>query len=231
MPGQKLAEQTRRGSILRAAHFVALRHGIGAITVRAVADRAGVSHGTVLFHFKRKSELVSALLDRILIATAVLRAGKSVAGKAGPSESLHAMVRAEIERLTSKPRHFRLFLEYLTVGLRREGIRRKIGVALDSYRSGFRDLAQGVVDATGPYAADSSQEVVGVVRPTAEGFAAVTVSFIHGAALHASTSIDTSGRRRGCSMRSLRRRPWPRRPTPGRTARDAAADGRHVDDC
>ena len=73
MPGQKAPEEHRRREILRAGYEVAVRHGIEALTVRAVAARAEVSHGTVLFHFNRRDALVEALLDNVLEATTVLR--------------------------------------------------------------------------------------------------------------------------------------------------------------
>jgi AcrR family transcriptional regulator len=73
MPGQKANEATRREQILKAAYEVALRRGIDGLTVRAVAARARLSHGLVLFHFKRKDQLGLALLDRVLAMTLSLR--------------------------------------------------------------------------------------------------------------------------------------------------------------
>ena len=66
MPGKKLPEETRREDILRAAYDVAARRGLEAVTLRAVAARADVSHGTVLFHFKRKRELVATMLGTMM---------------------------------------------------------------------------------------------------------------------------------------------------------------------
>ena len=45
MPGKKALEETRREDILRAAYDVAARQGLEALTLRAVAARADVSHG------------------------------------------------------------------------------------------------------------------------------------------------------------------------------------------
>src|SRR5580765_5958371 len=72
MPGQKATEAARREQILKAAYEVALRRGIDGLTVRAVATRARLSHGLVLFHFKRKDQLGLALLDRVLATTLAL---------------------------------------------------------------------------------------------------------------------------------------------------------------
>ena len=90
MVGIKVSEEKRREGILRAAYDVAARQGLEALTLRAVAARAEVSHGTVLFHFKRKHELVSGLLDRVMYATAVLRIPDAVAQITRPAERMQA---------------------------------------------------------------------------------------------------------------------------------------------
>ena len=48
MVGKKVAEETRREDILRAAYDVAARQGLDALTLRAVAARADVSHASVV---------------------------------------------------------------------------------------------------------------------------------------------------------------------------------------
>ena len=128
MGGKKASEETRREDILRAAYDVAARQGLEGLTLRAVAGRADVSHGTVVFHFKRKRELVASLLDRVLCATAVLRVPDAIAQITRPSERMHTALRAEMDRLSSDPRHFRLLLDYWTIGVRNATIRQKIRV-------------------------------------------------------------------------------------------------------
>lgn len=161
MPGQKAPEEHRRKDILRAAYEVAVRHGIEALTVRAVAARAAVSHGTVLFHFNRRDALVEALLDRVLEATTVLRIPDDVERLTSPAERMRMLLGTEMERLSRDPRHFRLFLEYWALGVRDTMIRKRVVGALDGYRSAFR-----------------------VVGET-DGLAAVAVSLVHGCALQA----------------------------------------------
>ena len=92
MPGQKASEAERREQILSAAHQVALQRGIDGLTVRRVAARARLSHGLVLFHFKRKDQLVSALLDRVLAATLSLRVAEDVARIGGALDRLRALL-------------------------------------------------------------------------------------------------------------------------------------------
>jgi AcrR family transcriptional regulator len=180
MPGRKASETLRRQQILKAAHQVALRQGIDGLTVRAVAARARLSHGLVLFHFKRKDQLVSALLDRVLVATLSLRVADDVARMGGPLDRLRALLRQEVDRLSSDPRQVRLFLEYWAFGTRRSAIREKISTALERYRAAFRSLAEEVLQA----------EVARFPGVTPEGLAAIAVSFINGCAVQAMIDPD-----------------------------------------
>ena len=191
MPGKKVAEEMRREDIVRAAYDVAAKRGLEALTLRAVAARAAVSHGTVLFHFKRKRELVASLVERVVSATAVLRAPRTVAQIAKPSERMHALLRAEMDRLSADPRRFRLLLDYWTLGVRDASIRRKLRVALDEYRAGFRDLADAMIGVEPPPSRRRRTRAAEARTPTAAGVAAVAVSLIHGCALQA--IIDPKG--------------------------------------
>lgn len=159
MPGQKAPEESRRKDILRAAYEVAVRHGVEALTVREVAARAAVSHGTVLFHFSKRDTLVASLLDRVLDVITTVRVPDDLEALTG-MERMRRLLRAEMERLSSDPRHFRLFLEYWALGVRDAAIRRRVTAALERYRATFR-------------------------AETQDGFAAVAVSLIHGCALQA----------------------------------------------
>lgn len=189
MVGKKASEESRREDILRAAYDVAARQGLEALTLRAVAARADVSHGTVVFHFKRKHELIVALLDRVLYATAILRMPDDIRQITRPLDRLHALLRSEMERLSSDPRHFRLFLEYWTIGVRSASIRQRVRVALETYRSAFKEVAAEAVSAELSGARARARQ--GTESVTIDGIAAVTVSLVHGCALQG--VIDPKG--------------------------------------
>ena len=183
MPGQKAPEEFRRNDILRAAYDVAARHGVEALTVRAVADRAAVSHGTVLFHFSRRDALIVSLLDDVLEATTVLRVPPAVERLTRPADRLRATLRAEMDRLSDDPRPFRLFLEYWALGVRNAQIRRRVSAALDRYRASFRAIGKSVLaEQTAPRRASGRRSRT---TSTPDGLAAVALSFIHGCALQA----------------------------------------------
>ena len=151
MPGRKASETERREQILKAAHEVALRRGIDGLTVRAVAARAHLSHGLVLFHFKRKDQLGLALLDRVLETTMSLRVPDDIGAIRNPRERLQALFRHETHRLSREPRPIRLLLEYWARGTHNAVIRGKISAGLDRYRAAFQTMAEeaGAPDGVG----------------------------------------------------------------------------------
>ena len=142
MPGQKATEATRREQILKAAYEVALHRGIDGLTVRAVAAKARLSHGLVLFHFKRKDQLGLALLDRVLTTTLSLRMPDDIGAIPRPRARLQALFRYELDRLSKEPRRIRLLLEYWARGGHNAVIRGKISAGLDNYRVAFRHIAE-----------------------------------------------------------------------------------------
>ena len=170
MPGQKATEATRREQILKAAHDVALRRGIDGLTVRAVAARARLSHGLVLFHFKRKDQLGLALLDRVLAATVSLTIPADVAAVPSAADRLLGLFRHEVRRLWEDPRRVRLLLEYWARGAHNAVIRRKMSAGLDSYRATFRNIAEEAL----------SSEPRRFGKSTPDGMAATAVSLIIG---------------------------------------------------
>ncbi len=59
-----MAKPDCRGAVLTAAEDVALEHGAAHLTLDAVALRAGVSKGGLLYHFPTKEALMTAMIER-----------------------------------------------------------------------------------------------------------------------------------------------------------------------
>ncbi len=169
MPGQKAPEEQRREQILAAARAVAARDGIAGLTVRAVAGEAGLSHGLVLFHFKRKEQLVAALLDGVLEATLTLEVPADVEGLPRALDRLRALLRREVNRLAHEPDRIRLLLECWALGARNADMRQKVGRTLARYRAAFLPLTEEVL----------RSESSGFAGVTPTGLAAVTVGLIN----------------------------------------------------
>lgn len=175
MAGKRASGEVRREQILQAAFEVAAREGVANLTVRAVAVEAEISHALVLFHFGRKDELVHELLEWLIATTSVLEFSEDIARFPRAIDRLHALLQQEMERLSHQTRHVRLFFEYWALGARRESIRTRISGELERYRAAFQTI-------TGELILAEPATFSGV---TAEGLAAVAVSWIHGCAVQA----------------------------------------------
>lgn len=175
MRARRIPEEQRRGQILTAAFEVARRDGIAGLTVRSVAAEAQVSHGLVLFHFKRKERLVHELLDWLIDRMAVLYISDDIAAFPRAQDRLHALLQQEMARLSHEPEHTRMFLEFWALGARHEPIRTRISGELERYRTAFRAIMEELLAA----------EPTAFMGVTADGLAAVAVSWIHGCAVQA----------------------------------------------
>jgi AcrR family transcriptional regulator len=175
MPGKRASEDVRREQILRAAYEVGSREGIASLTIRAVAAEAELSHALVLFHFQRKERLVHELLDWVIASTPVLHVSPEVLGLPSATDRVDALLRQEMSRLAREPRHTRLFLEFWALGARDEAVRTRISAELERYRNAFHSMMDELVSA----------EPAAFAGVTADGLAAMAVSWIHGCAVQA----------------------------------------------
>jgi TetR/AcrR family transcriptional regulator, transcriptional repressor of bet genes len=175
-----VAEEVRREQILRAAFEVAAREGIGGVTVRAVAAEAGLSHALVLFYFGRKDQLVLELLEWLIATTSVLHVPEGIDRLPRALDRLHTLLQQEMARLAREPQHTRLFYEFWALGARDAEIRARVSAELERYRAAFRTIMEELIQAE-PTTFD------GV---TADGLAAVGVSWIQGCAIQAMNDPD-----------------------------------------
>ena len=181
MARKRAPEDVRREQILQGAFEVASREGIGRLTIRAVAAEAEVSHALVVHYFRRKDRLIYALLDWLIETTSVLHVSDDIARFPRALDRLHALLQQEMARLGHQPRHTRLFFEFWALGARHEEVRLRISAELERYRAAFRTIMEELLQA----------EPARFVGATADGMAAMAVSWIHGCAVQA--MIDPAG--------------------------------------
>ena len=186
MPGERASEDVRREQILQASFEVASREGIGGLTIRAVAAEARLSHSLVVFYFQRKERLVLELLEWLIATTGALRVPDEVARIPGALDRLHALLQQELARLAHQPKHTRLFFEYWARGTQDDEIRLRICAELERYRGAFRAIMAELLLA----------EPAAFEGVTADGMAAVAVSWLQGCAVQgmiAPEQFDMSG--------------------------------------
>ena len=171
MPGKRASEAERREQILQAAFEVAAREGISHLTLRGVAAEAGLSHALILFHFQRKERLVQAFLDWLIESNPGPDAGEdATAGQPPPLDRLRARLQREVERLTGRPRHTRLFFAFWALAPRHEWVRARIAAELERSRAAFRAILAELSPA-GPGMDGAA---------TSEARAAMVVSWVYG---------------------------------------------------
>ncbi|WP_432491867.1 TetR/AcrR family transcriptional regulator [Kineococcus gypseus] len=64
--GRRLRYRHRREELLQAATEHVLEHGLAQLSLRRVAERAGVSHAALLHHFGTREQLVAEIVERVL---------------------------------------------------------------------------------------------------------------------------------------------------------------------
>jgi TetR/AcrR family transcriptional regulator, transcriptional repressor of bet genes len=97
-----VAAARRRPAILEAAMAVIARHGLSGTTIERVAAAAGLSPGTVVFHFATKDALLAATLAAL--AGEFDRARRRAPEPGDPAASLDALIVASFDPKISDPR-------------------------------------------------------------------------------------------------------------------------------
>ena len=185
MPGAKAPEEERQEQILEAARWVAASETLRGMTIRRVAEAAGLSNGLVLFHFKTKQLLLMALLDRVLEQTIgdVRRGLKDAADAPGrvPGDVFRRFLLREIARLQRDRERVELFFDFWVMGTCHPEIRNRVRESLEQYRAAIREVTAELLTC--------EPEAFGDM--TADGMAAVAVSLVEGCAIQA--VIDPAG--------------------------------------
>jgi len=96
-------QETRRIEILEAAIHIIADKGLSATTMERVAGRAGVSPGTVTFHFARKEALLLAALDHVAALFETARAQALEAAGDDPARALDGLAAASFAESVFTP--------------------------------------------------------------------------------------------------------------------------------
>ncbi len=87
-----------REAIIDAAEAVVLEKGARHMTLDAVAAKAGVSKGGLLYHFSTKEDLLRAMLERLIIVLEKRRKEKGKGLKEGPKRDVRTFILSRVER-------------------------------------------------------------------------------------------------------------------------------------
>ncbi len=173
MPGKRASEAERHKQILRAALQVATRDRLDRLTIRSVAQEAGISPGLVLFHFQTKEALLRSLLAWLLRVALIAEIGQDIRELPTPAERLLALMQQELKQLHRMHSRLELFFDFWVLGSRDAEMRAMMRQAFDGYRAAFMPLAAEVI-AAAPHR---------YINTTPEGLATLVVSVIQGCAV------------------------------------------------
>jgi TetR/AcrR family transcriptional regulator, cholesterol catabolism regulator len=137
--------QDRRGLILTSAAEMFARKGIGATTVREIADAVGVLSGSLYHHFESKDAIVEEILTGYLDAIQTSYAQVLASGKSA-TDSLHDLVLTSLQVASEQPGATAIYqneLHYLREQDRFTGV---LAAAASVQRTWLRVIERGVAD-------------------------------------------------------------------------------------
>lgn len=143
MVRQRLPENERREQILQAASRVGAQQGLMNLSLRKVAEEAGVSHGLVAHHFQSKEGIQRALFR--WVTTALLSPPESVDVETSGSERLLALVRRQIEHVRDKSDLVGLLLEFRVLTRAQPELREEVRRDMSSIYDVYEPLASELV--------------------------------------------------------------------------------------
>jgi AcrR family transcriptional regulator len=161
--GRTVASVPTREKLMAAAAELIAELGWGRVTTRAVAERAGLPHGAVSYHFRGKQEL---LIEAAMFAFARAMPAGEFAALAGV-EDLIGLISAEVaDRDAIDPVLSRLMFEAMREAERDPALRERMSAMLAQYRELMiqairADQERGTVFAGAP--ADAIATLLGAV--------------------------------------------------------------------
>lgn len=130
--------QERSEAILDAAEQLLVEEGHAALSLRGVAQRAGIRLGNLQYYFATREELVRALLARVLErATARVEARMSTAGE--PARALDAALDSLLEE-QREPASYRLFYDLWALAAREPAIATEVRAFYTRYTHAVAEL-------------------------------------------------------------------------------------------
>ncbi|MDQ4147691.1 MAG: TetR family transcriptional regulator [Pseudomonadota bacterium] len=101
------AQATREG-LLDAAEEEFLEQGVSRTTLDSIAQRAGVTRGAIYWHFRNKTDLFNAMLDRVQLPMIELLSELHDDDESAPCENLRKLCLFALYKLVSDARHRRV---------------------------------------------------------------------------------------------------------------------------
>jgi AcrR family transcriptional regulator len=139
--------QDRRERILSTAAELFARRGLGATTVRQIADAVGLLSGSLYYYFPSKDAIIDELLTRYLDAIRS-RYAMVLAGDKRPAEILHDLVITSLEVAEEHPHAQAIYQNEGQFMREMTGFEKVQTAAADVQQTWLRVIEAGVADAS-----------------------------------------------------------------------------------
>ncbi|SDZ39790.1 DNA-binding transcriptional regulator, AcrR family [Evansella caseinilytica] len=133
-----------KDELIEAAKRCILEKGIHRLTLRSVAEGAGVTQGTVYYHFGSKDQLMLEIVENMCTSswnslnTMSKQEGKNI-------HWIQAALRSAHERTTKDAYFHSLFVSLIVAGLNNEQIREKLGKMLQFENRVLKEQMEAVI--------------------------------------------------------------------------------------
>jgi AcrR family transcriptional regulator len=165
-PRRDVSEE-RTDQILAAAEQVVTDKGLDSLRMEDVADRTGLSKGTLYLYFKNKHDLMVAILERALQEELEAVAGIS-AGAASAEEALRGFVDAVIGDIESLTRFMPVSYSFISMAFRNRHVQRSLKKYFRRYRDALVPIIQSGM-ASGEFRTGDPEEMAIAVAAVVEG--------------------------------------------------------------
>jgi AcrR family transcriptional regulator len=109
----RLSADERRLMLVQAAYHLIAEKGLLGLRIREVADRVGVNHTTLMYHFPTKESLIAAVIDYVGTLFLTTQAPEcSKEADASPRDRLHSYFVNVAYQIRTTPEHFLVIKEY-----------------------------------------------------------------------------------------------------------------------
>jgi AcrR family transcriptional regulator len=160
--------EQRRVQLLTAAAEVMREQGVAAATTRAIAERAGLPHGSVHYCFGTKTALLRALLQSE-VERSVERASRRSAGATDLEGVLRGVLEAQLESVRADPGHHAMLDELNALARRDPALADLPGWEHERYVSAAVDRISEWSAASGVGLARPAREIATTIMVLATG--------------------------------------------------------------
>lgn len=170
VPRPDVSEE-RKTQILDTAEEVFASHGFEGANMDLIAERSGLSKGAVYWYFKKKDDIISALLDRVFRRS--ISGLRNIAAEPDSPRSRLLRIGEQISRdYQGMQRLMPIALEFYAMALRRKSVRKHLAGLYDELLSILTPLVQEGV-ASGDFAPVEPRNAATLLIASYEGLGLV----------------------------------------------------------